>query len=137
MKIRTSLTLILLLLLLFTLGLTVGCRNEPDSVAAEHTPSPETSPTTGIREGYVLTPEFIRLPGEDISPGNFIYSGGRLYFTSRLVLDELSAIEEIFHIDIGGTNLTHLAGYAVELPAPGVHGSTWISDLYVNDDGTI
>ena len=73
------------------------------------------------------------------APWNFAYSNGRLYFSSRFVLDAeyMSAVCKLFRIDSDGTNLTHLTGYSPALPTLDERIVTSVIDIQVTDDGNI
>ena len=136
---KAMLTAVLLLSL--TLLLTAGCRNQPDDELIEitdHDGGVEVVDITASHEqGFIFFPEFTRIAGDFASLSNFVHSNGSLYFTSMVVLDELSSVEGIYRTDIDGTNITKLTGYSPAIPADDEFGSTSVLDMHVNDDGTL
>lgn len=127
----------IILTIMFALSLIAGCSNDSDNESVGQANGTAVSPITDIGEdGYLFIPEFNRIQGE-IIPTSFVYSDDRIYFSSRFILDDITSFDKIYRVDLDGTNLTELTGYAPEFPELATHGSISVPAVHVTEDGNI
>jgi ABC-type glycerol-3-phosphate transport system substrate-binding protein len=105
------------------LSLIAGCSEDVNDESREH----------------VHVPEYHILPDNLENASNPVYHNNKLYFTSAIEDTGLNiwSLDRIYTMNLDGTDFYEISGYSPEISDPDSFGEVYISDMRIDDNGSI